>query len=263
MGEKRLGGEASVGEASVGEVSVGETSAGERPAGEMSGSERLGGVRMGEKRMGGEASVGEAAVREVSVREASGEGASVREALVGEAAVREVSVREASGGGRAMEKRINGGITVGEAEIREKPDVEKVRTENPDRGAVTREELSQLYFLRREIEGQKQRIKELRNTLKSPALSGMPRGGDVSDPVARTVELIEKQEQILIESVEKCVRQQNRLLGFIQSVEDSRMRQILQYRHLDGLNWVQVACRMSVTPESVKMAYKRFFEGIQ
>ena len=117
--------------------------------------------------------------------------------------------------------------------------------------------------IRREIEGQKQRIKELRNTLKSPALSGMPRGGDVSDPVARTVELIEKQEQILIESVEKCVRQQNRLLGFIQSVEDSRMRQILQYRHLDGLNWVQVACRMSVTPESVKMAYKRFFEGIQ
>ena len=233
MGEKRLGGEAS-----VGEVSVGETSVGERPAGETSGSERLGGVRMGEKRMGGEALVGEAAVRE-----ASGEGA--------------------SGGGRAMEKRINGGITVGEAEIREKPDVEKVRTENPDRGAVTREELSQLYFLRREIEGQKQRIKELRNTLKSPALSGMPRGGDVSDPVARTVELIEKQEQILIESVEKCVRQQNRLLGFIQSVEDSRMRQILQYRHLDGLNWVQVACRMSVTPESVKMAYKRFFEGIQ
>ena len=234
MGEKRMGGEAS----------VGEVSAGERPGGgETSGFERLGGVRMGEKRMGGEALVGEAAVREVSVREASGEGA--------------------SGGGRAMEKRINGGITVGETEIREKPDVEKVRTENPDRGAVTREELSQLYFLRREIEGQKQRIKELRNTLKSPALSGMPRSGDVSDPVARTMELIEKQEQILIESVEKCVRQQNRLLGFIQSVEDSRMRQILQYRHLDGLNWVQVACRMSVTPESVKMAYKRFFEGIQ
>ena len=238
MGEKRLGGEAWVGEVSVAE----------RPAGETSGSERLGGVGMGEKRLGGEASVGEAAVREVSVREVS---------------VREASGEGASGGGRAMEKKVNGGITVGEAEIREKPDVEKVRTENPDRGAVTREELSQLYFLRREIEGQKQRIKELRNTLKSPALSGMPRGGDVSDPVARTVELIEKQEQILIESVEKCVRQQNRLLGFIQSVEDSRMRQILQYRHLDGLNWVQVACRMSVTPESVKMAYKRFFEGIQ
>lgn len=125
---------------------------------------------------------------------------------------------------------------------------------------VTREELSQLYFLRREIEGQKQRIRELRNTLKSPAMSGMPKSGRVSDPVARTAELIEKQEQLLIKSVQQCLKQQNRLLEFIGSVEDSRMRQILQYRHLDGLSWVQVAHRMSVTPESVKMAYKRFLE---
>ena len=127
--------------------------------------------------------------------------------------------------------------------------------------SVTREELNQLYHLQREIEGQRQRIKELRNTLKSPAMSGMPRGGGVSDPVAKTVELMERQEEMLAENLQKCLEQQNRLLEFVRSVEDSRMRQILCYRQLDGLNWVQVAHRMSVTPESVKMAYKRFFDG--
>ena len=133
--------------------------------------------------------------------------------------------------------------------------------EGQENAAVTREELNQLYHLQREIEGQKRRIKELRNTLKSPAMSGMPRGGGVSDPVAKTVELMERQEEMLAENLQKCLEQQNRLLEFVRSVEDSRMRQILCYRHLDGLNWVQVAHRMSVTPESVKMAYKRFFDG--
>lgn len=126
---------------------------------------------------------------------------------------------------------------------------------------VTREELGELYFLQSEIEGLRRRIRELRNTLKSPALSGMPRGGGVSDPVARTAELIEQQEGLLIRSVEKCLEQQNRLLEFIEGVGDARIRLILRYRHLEGLNWVQVAHRMSVTPESVKMAYKRFFDG--
>lgn len=133
--------------------------------------------------------------------------------------------------------------------------------EGREHEAVTREELNQLYHLQREIEGQKQRIKELRNTLKSPAMSGMPRGSGVSDPVAKTVELMERQEEMLAENLQKCLEQQNRLLEFVRSVEDSRMRQILCYRHLDGLNWVQVAHRMSVTPESVKMAYKRFFDS--
>lgn len=128
---------------------------------------------------------------------------------------------------------------------------------------VTRKQLNQLYSLQQEIKELQHRIYDLRNTLKSPSLSGVPRRSGVSDPVARTAELIHQQECLLLDNVHKCLQEQNRLLSFIRSVEDSRMRLILQYRYLDGLSWVQVAHRMSVTPESVKMAYKRFLDGIE
>lgn len=186
----------------------------------------------------GKVSQGEALPKE---RESAGQAAGA-EALIGSGA----EMEKACGSGTEMAGKQEGGIAM----------------EQSVSGAeVTREELGQLYFLQQEIEGQKRRIKELRNTLKSPALSGMPRGGGVSDPVARTVELIEGQQEILLKSVQECLERQNRLLGFIGQVEDARIRLILQYRHLEGLNWVQVAHRMNVTPESVKMAYKRFFDG--
>lgn len=125
---------------------------------------------------------------------------------------------------------------------------------------VTREELCELYDLQREVKEQQRRLLEQYDTLKSPFLSGMPKKGGVSDPVGRAAELLEQQKGLLQRNLERCLEQQNRLLLFIQSVPDSHMRRILCYRHLDGLSWVQVAHRMSVTPESVKMAYKRFFD---
>jgi len=125
---------------------------------------------------------------------------------------------------------------------------------------VTREELCELYDLQREVKEQQRRLREYYDTLKSPFLSGAPKGSGVSDPVGRAAELLEQQRGLVQENLERCLEQQNRLLQFIQSVPDSHMRRILCYRHLDGLNWVQVAHRMSVTPESVKMAYRRFFD---
>ncbi len=181
--------------------------------------------------------------------QADSEGVAVIKGLGGQAGADAVFGGAPSAGGESDGGEV-GGERPGEEE---KTDLHEA--------AVTREELNQLSFLQREIEGQRQRIRELRNTLKSPTMSGMPRSGGVSDPVARTVELIHVQEKLLLEGVERCLREQNRLLSFVQSVEDSRMRQILRYRHLDGLSWVQVAHRMNVTPESVKMAYKRFFDG--
>ena len=49
---------------------------------------------------------------------------------------------------------------------------------------------------------------------------------------------------------------------YINSIEDSRMRRIAQYRIMDGLSWYEVADRMGgkATSEGCRKYFERFFE---
>jgi len=49
---------------------------------------------------------------------------------------------------------------------------------------------------------------------------------------------------------------------FINSIDDSRMRQIIRYRFIDNLSWQQIANRIKGNTEgSIKMAFKRFMDS--
>ena len=53
----------------------------------------------------------------------------------------------------------------------------------------------------------------------------------------------------------------NKVEEFIKSVDDSRMRRIIDLRFIQGLSWQQVANRIGGNTEaSVKMAFQRFME---
>ncbi len=49
---------------------------------------------------------------------------------------------------------------------------------------------------------------------------------------------------------------------FINSLDDARMRRLLQYRYIDDLTWIQVAHKMGrrATADSVRMEINRFFD---
>jgi hypothetical protein len=51
---------------------------------------------------------------------------------------------------------------------------------------------------------------------------------------------------------------------FINSLDDARMRRLLQYRYIDDLTWIQVAHKMGGkhTEDSCKKAVERFFKEI-
>lgn len=66
-------------------------------------------------------------------------------------------------------------------------------------------------------------------------------------------ELSELEKEILLE---ECALQR-----YISTVPDSRMRLILQYRFVDGLEWRDVARRIGDTEDSVKMALQRLLKG--
>lgn len=54
----------------------------------------------------------------------------------------------------------------------------------------------------------------------------------------------------------------NSVEEYINSIEDSRMRRIIQYRIIDGLSWYEVADRMGgkATSDSCRMYFERFLE---
>lgn len=129
---------------------------------------------------------------------------------------------------------------------------------------MTNKELNQLYWLNREIELDKQWMKKMNLEVlkKRRGERGLlPSLADMED-----VEKIEKEIMLckkLVESkVEKCFIEYKKLLDFIETVEDSYMRMILTLRHVNGLNWRQIAFHIGGgnTEDGVKMAYHRFLK---
>lgn len=142
---------------------------------------------------------------------------------------------------------------------------------------MTSKELSQLYYLIREIEQQKKRLEYLVAgrihwrqhdsvqtsngpgcTQKIERVYSFPEDS-MGNPFAEEIE--ELREEIK-HNLSKCIREQRRLERYIGSVEDSEMRQILSLRYINGLPWAQVAASISpyATEDSVKQACHRFLK---
>lgn len=88
---------------------------------------------------------------------------------------------------------------------------------------MTLKELSQLYYLNREIEMDKKRLLELeaRAVSCSSDLSGMPRSSGVGDRVGRYAAEIVDLKGIIEAKLQQCIYERNRLERYITTIEDS------------------------------------------
>lgn len=113
---------------------------------------------------------------------------------------------------------------------------------------MTKKELSQLYYLRKEIKEQQRRLSELEALATSctAKITGLPNGNGVSDKVANYAAQIADLKGLLDLNLKKYFYELNRLDRFISSVKDSEMRIILTLRYSQGLTWQQVAQNMGV-----------------
>ena len=113
---------------------------------------------------------------------------------------------------------------------------------------MTKKELSQLYYLKREIKEQQKRIKELEAaaTSCSSKIDGLPSGTGISDKIGKYAVQIADLKSLLDLNLKKCFYELNRLNHYIQSVEDSQMRMILTLRYINGLTWRQIAKSLGV-----------------
>ena len=124
---------------------------------------------------------------------------------------------------------------------------------------MTRRELSQLYYLRREINSDRERLAKLEAaaTSTSPSNGG---GGGSGTPTDRTSLAVEIADETIYDKICREEKELLRLMNYISGVEDSLTRQILTARFVDNMSWTAVAIRVGGgnTATTVRQRCNRF-----
>lgn len=130
---------------------------------------------------------------------------------------------------------------------------------------MTLKDLSQLYYLNREIEMDTERLARLEaKTLPGiQILTGMPKVPGTADKTAQYAAEISDLRGIIEAKQRQCIYERSRLERYISGIEDSLTRQIFTLRFVDGLSWSQVAACIggNNTEAGVKMICYRYIKA--
>ena len=129
---------------------------------------------------------------------------------------------------------------------------------------MTKKELSQLYYLKKEIKEQQRRLKELEilATSCTANVTGLPNGTGVSDKIVNYATEIADLKSLLDLNLKKCFYELNRLDRFIQSIDDPLLRQIITYRFINGYSWAKISYTIggNNTPDGLRIKMMRFLD---
>lgn len=128
---------------------------------------------------------------------------------------------------------------------------------------MTRKQLSQIFYLEKEQKMWEEKLRELEaaSLIKGQEITGMPfaNTNETSDKVMSLVIRKQTIATIIEEIQERIDKQKEEIYEYINTVDDSLLRQIVVYRCVSCMNWVQVANRIGGgnTAESVRKIYER------
>ena len=125
---------------------------------------------------------------------------------------------------------------------------------------MTERELKNLYYIEQRIKRLKYRIAELEQEdgLSGQALTGMPHGTDVSNPVETFVmkkcELLDELKKALIDKLEE----EKKIRTYIESIDDEEIKQIIELRFLYHLNWFEIGEEMNMERTTASKKMRRY-----
>ena len=125
---------------------------------------------------------------------------------------------------------------------------------------MTNADLKQIYYICKEIKLCEAELRELKHSsLTGSRIDGMPksgRGDKVADRAIRIADLEAKIERLQ----DKMLDAQLEIWDFIDTIDDSMIRQIIIYKHIKLMSWTKTAHKIGGgnTADSCRMAYKRF-----
>jgi hypothetical protein len=129
---------------------------------------------------------------------------------------------------------------------------------------MDKKELNQIYYLEKEIEMWRKALNRLqsRSLVPSQEITGMPFGSGTSDKVGNLAVSEADIESKIKELQNKVFEEQYKLLKYIETIDDSLMRQIMYHRHVLCMKWNEVAMTIGGgnTEDSVRKAHDRFLE---
>ena len=129
---------------------------------------------------------------------------------------------------------------------------------------MTKKELSQLYYLKKEIKEQQRRIAELEAaaTNCSTKITGLPSGKGSSDKIGNYAAQIADLKALLALNLKKCFYEFNRLNRYIEEVEEPLIKQIMICRFVNGYSWRKIAYIVggNNTPDGLRIKMMRFLK---
>ena len=131
---------------------------------------------------------------------------------------------------------------------------------------MTKEKLSQLSWLKLEIEELVTRIRRIESALsgKTSRIDGMPWLGGSKDFLGDLTPQLCDLKDRLAKNRSAAMAEYTSLQAFIENIDDSQVRLIFTLRYLDGLSWHQVAWRLGGnTSDSVRMAHNRYLAKLE
>lgn len=128
---------------------------------------------------------------------------------------------------------------------------------------MTKKDLSQLFYLQREIANDEQRLLELESaaTNTTANMNGMPGGGKISDKTAIAAEMADLRD-IIDAKKSMCIAHYNQIMRYVAGIDDSFIRQIITYRHIDMMKWRDIAQKIGGgnSEDGIRKAYARFLD---
>ena len=127
---------------------------------------------------------------------------------------------------------------------------------------MTNKELSQLYYLDKEIKLKSKQLEQLYAVAEGTTqkLTGLPHGTETKDKVGNTVADIADIKAILELKRKEYYHQYNCLTRYIESIDDSQLRQIMTLRYIKLKKWNEGADVVggNNTEDSVKKRTYRY-----
>ena len=126
---------------------------------------------------------------------------------------------------------------------------------------MTKEELKQIYYINGEIKMWQRELERLqcKSLVKGQEITDMPRGSGISDKVADLAIERTEVEVIINGKLAEIQVQRKKIMDYINSIDDSLLRQIMFFRNVSCMSWNQVARELGKTDNCVKQTYSRHF----
>ncbi len=127
---------------------------------------------------------------------------------------------------------------------------------------MTKKELKQLYYIKKEIRMWQNKLNEI-TEIQSPNLTGLPGGNKTSDSVSNLAIQKDEIKMIISGLLTKLRGKEREIMIFINSIDDSIVRQIIQYRYVEFMTWREISYKLydRIDRESsVRMIHDRFLK---